>query len=50
MILIQGLGDSDDEYFNDGLEVAPQEDDIIAACPFLSEEEKKVKISILRKF
>ena len=41
-IFYQGLVDSDDEYFNDGLEEAPEKDDIIAACPFLSEEEKKV--------
>ena len=41
-VFSQGLVDSDDEYFNDGLDEAPEKDDIIAACPFLSEEEKKV--------
>ncbi|CAK8677789.1 unnamed protein product [Clavelina lepadiformis] len=39
-----GMGADDDEsYFHDGLDepVQETEDDIIAACPFLSEDEKK---------
>ena len=39
--LLQIASDVDDEsYFDECDEVTPQEDDIISACPFLSEEDK----------